>query len=164
MEVKDPTIWKWLGDPVDEQASTDTDTGEAMSLMESVLGIQSPEGGNRSSEGCCLPCSQCSDQQHTVLSDYSWWSYGYSSNSSQSSSRSTNSSECQCECRTGGAMNTKSSDQLEVPETTTPHQSPQQKQLKTADLNAHSTTPVPTTAASQPSYRMSSQVVWPQMS
>ena len=64
---------------------------------------------------------------------------------------------------TGGAMHTKSSDQLEVPETTTPHQWPQQKQLKISDLNARSMTPLLTTAASQPGYRVSSQVVQPQM-
>ena len=57
MEVKEPTVWKQLGDPVDERASTDTNTGEAVSLMESVLGIQSPKGGHRSSEGSCHPCS-----------------------------------------------------------------------------------------------------------
>ena len=44
-----------------------------------------------------------------------------------------------------------------------PLQSPQQEQLKIANLNACSMTPVPTTAASQPSYHMSSQVVQPQM-
>ena len=40
---KQPTIWRRLGDPVDERASTDTKTGEAASLMESFLEIQSPE-------------------------------------------------------------------------------------------------------------------------
>ena len=33
------------------------DTGEAASLMESVLGIQSPKGGHRSSVGSRHPCS-----------------------------------------------------------------------------------------------------------
>ena len=51
MEVKEPTVWKRLSDPIDEWASTDTNIGEAASLMESVLGIQSPKGGHRSSEG-----------------------------------------------------------------------------------------------------------------
>ena len=60
-------------------------------------------------------------------------------------------------------MSTRMSDQIKVPETTTPHQSPQQKQLKIADLNAHSTAPVPMTAASQPNYHISSQVMRPQM-
>ena len=50
MEEKQPTIWRWLGDPVDERASTDTKTGEAASLMESVLGIQSPDGGHHTDE------------------------------------------------------------------------------------------------------------------
>ena len=68
-EEKEPTIWKRLGDPVDERASTDTNTGEAVSLMESVLGILSPEGGHRDSKGYRPPHSRCSDHQHTVLSD-----------------------------------------------------------------------------------------------
>ena len=68
-EVKEPTIWKQLGDPINKRASTDTNTGKAMSLMESFLGIQSPKGGHRSSEGHSLPHSRHSDQQHTILSD-----------------------------------------------------------------------------------------------
>ena len=35
--------------------------------------------------------------------------------------------------------------------------------MKIADLNARSTTPTPSTAVSQPNYRVSSQVMWAQM-
>ena len=62
-------------------------------------------------------------------------------------------------------MSTKTSDQLKVHETTIPRQSPQQKQLKMANLNAWSAMPVPMTAASmsQPGYRVSLQVTQVQM-
>ena len=58
-------------------------------------------------------------------------------------------------------MNAKTSNRLKVPEAMTPHQSPQQKQLKMADLEAQSAMPIPTTAASMPQLRhhMSSQVI-----
>ena len=47
----------------------------------------------------------------------------------------------------------------------TPHQLPQQKQLKIADLSAQSAMPIPTTAAFMPQsgYCVSSQVTCPQM-
>ena len=83
----------WLGDHIDKQPSTDIDTGEATSLMESILGIPSPGDGHRFSEGSHHPHSQCSDRQHTVLSNYSQQSHEYSSDSSWSSSWSVNSSK-----------------------------------------------------------------------
>ena len=49
-KVKCPSIWKWLGEPVDNRTSTDTKTGETAALMESVLGIQSPEGTHQTDE------------------------------------------------------------------------------------------------------------------
>ena len=64
-----PAIWGWLGDPINERASTDTENCEVANLMESVLGIQSPEGGCQTSEGYAALHSHRSDCQHRVLSD-----------------------------------------------------------------------------------------------
>ena len=59
----------------------------------------------------------------------------------------------------------KTSDRLDMPEVATPHQSPQQKQLKMADLEARATMLAPTgdELSSQPGNRMSSQVCCTQM-
>ena len=62
-------IWGWLGEPLDERTSTDTETGEMANLMESVLGIQRPEGQCQTNEENVTQCSCISDCQHTVLSD-----------------------------------------------------------------------------------------------
>ena len=67
MEEKQPTVR--LGNPVNKRASTDIETGEAASLMESVLGIQSPEGGRHTDEEHVTSHSHRSNRQHTVLSD-----------------------------------------------------------------------------------------------
>ena len=55
----------------------------------------------------------------------------------------------------------KTSNRLDVPEVATPHQSPQQKQLKMTDLEAQSVMPTPTEDESlpQPGRHLSSQVV-----
>ena len=65
-EVKHPGIWKRLGEPVDGQASTDTETGETAALMENVLGFQSPEGIHGADERAEGSCSHHSDRQHTI--------------------------------------------------------------------------------------------------
>ena len=49
-KAKCPSIWKWLREPVDNRTSTNTETGETAALMESVLGIQSPEGTHQTDE------------------------------------------------------------------------------------------------------------------
>ena len=129
-KVKCPGVWKRLGDPVDDRMSTDTKTGETATLMKSVLGIQSPEANREGDER--VSHSRCSDQQYTVLSNDSRRSRGYSSDSSWSSSHSTNSktSKCQREGKAVRTSGTKTSNKLDVPEAMTPHQSPQQKQIK----------------------------------
>ena len=58
-----------VGNSIDKRASTDTKTGEAASLMESILGIQSPDGGCQTDKEHITSCSHHSDCQHTVLSD-----------------------------------------------------------------------------------------------
>ena len=162
-EAKRPGIWKQLGEPVDGHASTDTETGETAAMMENVLGIQSPEGTHGTDEKAEGSRSRHSDRQHTVLSDDCCRSRGYSSDSSQSSSHLTGSktSKRHLECKTGGSSSTKMSDRLDIPEIATPHQSPQQKQLKMMDLEAQSVTPAPTENESllQPGCHLSSQVV-----
>ena len=142
-KAKRPGIWKQMGEPVDGHTSTDTETGETATLMENVLGLQSPEGTREANRRAGSSRSHHSDQQHTVLSDDSCKSRGYSSDFSWSLSRSTSSKtskRCQ-ECKAGGTSSTRTSHQLDVPEVVTPHQSPQQKQLKMADLEARGTTP-----------------------
>ena len=162
-EAKCPGIWKQLGEPVDGHTSTDTKTGETAAMMENVLGIQSPEGTHGADEKAEGSCSHRSDWQHTVLSNDSRRSRGYSSDSSQSSSHLTGSktSKCRQERKAGGSSSMKTSDRLDVPEIATPHQSPQQKQLKMMDLEARSAMPTPTEDESspQPRCRLSSQVV-----
>ena len=144
--------------------STNTETGKMATLMESVLGIQSPEGNHENDRA---PRSCHSNQQHTILSDNSRRSRGYSSDSSRSSSCSTNSKSSKRgrERKAGGTSSTKTSNKLDVPEAMTPHQSPQQKQLKMADLEAHATTPAPTGNKPLPCTRnrLSSQVFRIQM-
>ena len=132
-------------------------------MMENVVGIQSPKGthgANKKAEGS-RSCH--SDWQHTVLSDDSCRSRGYSSDSSRPSSSLTGSktSKCHRECKAGGSSSVKTSDRLDVLETATPHQSPQQKQLKMTDLEAQSAMPTPTEDESSPQPRchLSSQVV-----
>ena len=58
------------------------------------------------------------------------------------------------ECKVGGTSDAKMSNKLEVPKATTPHQSPQQKQLKMTDLEAHS--PMPAPMENEPSPRIGS--------
>ena len=82
-KAKCPGIWNPLGEPVDDYASTDTKTSEMATLMENVLGIQSPEGTHEANGRGESSHSHHSDQQHTVLSDDSRRSKGYSSDSSQ---------------------------------------------------------------------------------
>ena len=132
--------------------------------MESVLGIQSPEGNHENDRA---PRSCHSNRQHTVLSYNSRRSRCYSSDSSRSSSCSTNSKSSKRgrERKAGGTSGTKTSNKLAVPEAMTPHQSPQQKQLKMADLEARATTPAPTGNKPLPCTRnrLSSQVFCIQM-
>ena len=162
-EAKRPGIWKQLGEPVDRHISTDTETRETAAMMENVLGIQSPEGTHGADEKTEGSRSRHSDWQHTILSDDSHRSRGYSSDSSWSSSHSTGSktSKCHWERKAGGSSSMKTSDRLDVPEIATSHQSPQQKQLKMMDLEARSATPAPTEDESlpQPRCHLSSQVV-----
>ena len=105
-ETKCPGIWKQLGEPVDGHASTDTETGETATMMENVLGIQSPEGTHGADKRAEGSRSHCSDRQHTVLSDDSHRSRGYSSDSSWLSSCSTGSktSKCHWEREAGGSL------------------------------------------------------------
>ena len=49
-KVKCPSIWKWLGELVNNRTSTNTETGETAALMESVLGIQSPKETHQTDE------------------------------------------------------------------------------------------------------------------
>ena len=133
--------------------------------MENVLGIWSPKGkcenDGRTSH------SRHNNQQHTVLSNDSRRSRGYSSDSSQSSSCSTNSksSKCQWKHKAGRTSSTKTSNRLNVPKAMTPHQSPQQKQLKMTDLEARVTTPALTgdEPLPHPGNHLSSQVSHIQM-
>ena len=106
--------------------------------MENVLGIQGSEGTREADKRAGSSRSCRSDRQHTVLSNDSCRSRGYSSDSSRSSSCSTNSktSKHNQERKAGGMPSTKTSDRLNVPKVATPHQSPQQKQLKMTDLEA----------------------------
>ena len=124
---KHPGVWRRLGDPVEDRMSTDTETGEMASLMQNVLGIQGPEGSCE--EDAKHPSSRHSEHQHTAFSNDGRRSKGYSSDSSRSSSHSTNSktSKRQREHKAVGMSGVKLSSKLEVPEATTPHQSPQQK-------------------------------------
>ena len=158
-------VWKWLGEPVDDCTSTDTKDGEMATLMENVLGILSPKG-NCENNGRTTR-SFHSDQQHIILSDDSRRSRGYSSDSLWSSSCSTNgkSSKCRWEHKAGRMSSTKASNKLDVPEATTPHQSPQQKQLKMTDLEACATMHAPTRDEPLPYTRnhLSSQVSRVQM-
>ena len=68
-KVKQAVIWGWLGEPVDERTSTNTETGEMANLMESVLGIQSPEGRCQTNEENVTQHSCHNSCQHTVLSN-----------------------------------------------------------------------------------------------
>ena len=131
-KAKCPGVWKWLGELVDGHTSTDTKTGGTAAMMENILGIQSPKGTHGTNKRAGGSHSHRSNQQHTILSDNSCKSRGYSSDSSQSSSRSTGSktSKCHQEHKAGGMSSTKTSDRLDVPEVATPHQSPQQKQFE----------------------------------
>ena len=95
-EVKQAAIWGQLGEPVDDRTSTDTKTGDTANLMESVLGIQSPEGGCEADERGIIQHSHHSNRKHTILSDDSRRSCGYSFDSYQSSSWLTNSKSSKC--------------------------------------------------------------------
>ena len=162
-KAKCPGIWKRLGEPVDGRVSTDTETSEMATLMENILGLQSPEGTHEADRGAGSSRTHHSDRQHNVLSNDSRKSRGYSSDSLWLSSRSTSSKtskHCQ-EHKAGGTSSTRMSDWLDVPEIVTPNQSPQQKQLKMADLEAQGTMPIPTgdESSPRPGSCLNSQVV-----
>ena len=70
-KAKCPGIWNQLGDQVHGHVSTDTETSETATMMENVLGIQSPEGAHGTNKRAGGSNSYSSDWQHTVLSDAS---------------------------------------------------------------------------------------------
>ena len=119
-----------------EKDTTDMETGEAASLMKTVLLTKEREPSQR---------SRRSDQQSTVVSDDNRRAQGYSSDSSILSCRSTGSkaSKHHRDHKEAVRPETKPSEQLEVPESTTPRQSPQQKQIRMIDSGGCPATPAP---------------------
>ena len=93
-KAKCPGVWKRLGEPVDDCMSTDTETCETATLMKNVLGIQSPKGNCENDRRTPRSCR--SDRQHTILSDNSRRSRGYSSDSLQTSSHPNNGKSSKC--------------------------------------------------------------------
>ena len=126
-EGKDAAVWGRLGTPVGDRSTTDTETGETTNLIKSVL-IRSPDGdqttGKDESRRSCR-----SDREPTVLSDSGRLSRGYSSDSSRSSCWSTGSKHHHNR-KEEKRSETQGTNQLNLPESTTPRQSPWQKQIK----------------------------------
>ena len=138
---KDAPVWGWLGTPVGDRSTTDTETGETAKLMQSVL-LGSPQGDPIEEESNPRR-SQRSDKESTVLSDSSHRSRGYSSDSSRSSCRSTGSKRR----RDPKGNPSKDTDTLNVPESTTPRQSLRQKLIKMTEPPSKSTTLAPTVSS-----------------
>ena len=120
----------------------DTETGETAELMQSVL-LGSPQGDPIEEESNPRR-SRRSDKDSTVLSDSSRRSRGHSSDSSRSSCRSTGSKR---HCDPKGKPS-EHPDTLKVPESTTPRQSPRQKQIKMTEPSSEVTTPTTPTISS----------------
>ena len=121
---KDAPVWGRLGTPVGDRSTTDTKTGETAELMESVV-IGSPDGYPTNEESKPRR-SRRSDRESTVLSDGGWRSQGHSSDSSRSSCRSAGSKRRRDQ-KEKQHPEPKDSSQLNLPEATTPRQSPHQK-------------------------------------
>ena len=138
---KDAPVWGRLGTPVGDRSTTDTETGETAELMQSVL-LGSPQGDPIEEENNPRR-SRRSDRESTVLSDSSRRSRGHSSDSSRSSCRSTGSKRH----RDPKGKQPKDSDTLNVPESTTPRQSPRQKLIKMTEPTSKSTTSTPTVSS-----------------
>ena len=138
---KDALVWGRLGTPVSDRSTTDTETGKTAELMQSVL-LGSPQGDPIEEENNPRR-NRRSDRESTVLSDSSRQSRGHSSDSSRSSCRSTGSKHR----RDPKGKQTKDSDTLNVPESTTPQQSLRQKLIKMAEPTSKSTTSTPTVSS-----------------
>ena len=138
---KDAPVWGRLGTPVGDRSTTDTETGETAELMQSVL-LGSPQGDPIEEESNPRR-SRRSDRESTVLSDSSRRSRGHSSDSSRSSCRSTGSKRR----RDPKGKTPKDPDTLNVPESTTPRQSPRQKLIKMTEPSSKSTTSTPTVSS-----------------
>ena len=133
-------VWGWLGTPVGDQSTTDTETGKTADLMKSVL-IRSPEGDQNAGKDKSRR-SRHSDREPTVLSDSSWPSRDYSSDSSRSSCITRRHDRKEEKRSEPPSMN-----QLNLPESTTPWQSPQQKQIKMTELSSRPTATAPTVSS-----------------
>ena len=138
---KDAPVWGRLGTPVGDRSTTDTEIGETADLMESVV-LGSPDR-DPTNEESPPSRSRRSDRESTVLSDDDRRSRGYSSDSSRSSCRSVGSKRHQDQ-KEKPLPKPKGSSQLNPPETTTPWQSPHQKQIKMTESNLQPTTATPT--------------------
>ena len=141
---KDAPVWGRLGTPVGDRSTTDTETGKTAKLMKSVL-LGSPDGGPITEESKPRRSRQ-SDKESTVLSDGSRRSRGHSSDSSRSSCRSTGSKRRRDQKE---KQNPEPQDlsQLNVPESTTPRQSPCQKLIKMTKSHSQPTTTAPTVSS-----------------
>ena len=141
---KEAPVWGQLGTPVGDRSTTDTETGETAELMKSVL-LGSPDGDPTNEESAPRR-GRRSDRESTVLSDGSHRSQGHSSDSSRSSCRSTGSKRRrdQKEKQHPGS---KDSNTLNVPESTTPQQSPHQKLIKMTEHHSQSTITTPTVSS-----------------
>ena len=148
---KDTLVWGRLGTPVGDRSTTDTETGKTAELMKSVL-LGSPEGDPVKEENKPRR-SQQSDKESTVLSDGSRRSRGHSSDSSRSSCRSTGSKRR----HDPKERLPKDPDTLNVPESTTPRQSPRQKLIKMTEPHSQSTTSTPTVSSVVQLAEMSAQ-------
>ena len=138
---KDAPVWGRLGTPVGNRSTTDTEAGETTELMQSVL-LGSPQGDPIEEESRPRR-SRRSDKESTVLSDSSRRSRGHSSDSSRSSCHSTGS-------KRRHDQKVKPSEEpstLNVPEPTTPRQSPRQKQIKMTEPPSKTTTSTPTVSS-----------------
>ena len=136
---KDAPLWGRLGTPVGDRSTTDTETGEAAELMQSVL-LGSSQGDPIEEESNPRR-SQCSDRESTMLSDSSRRSRGH--RSSWSSCRSTGSKRR----HDPKGKSPKDPDTFNVPESTTPRQSPRQKLIKMTEPPSKSTTSTPTVSS-----------------
>ena len=138
---KDAPVWGRLGTPVGDRSTTDTETGKTAELMESVV-LGSLDADPTNEESPPRRRSR-SDRESTVLSDEDRYSRGHSSDSSRSSCRLAG-SKCHRDRKEKPLPESKGSSQLNPPETTTPQQSPRQKQIKMTESNPQPTTATPT--------------------